>query len=108
MPYLVSIRALPRIDSPELKETLAIYRLTKSITARNKIIEHYLPLIPQIITRYAGQGIGIDDLIQEANLKLVEIITVLPDTEVTDLTALIVASINNTVLNSLKSTRYRK
>lgn len=106
LPYLESIRSLPRLDPLDLTRTLDLYRLTKSISARNRLVEHYLPLIPQIIDRYIGQGIDLDDLIQESNCKLIEVLERLSTTdEVIDIKAFIVKSISNRIIDLLRQSQ---
>jgi len=86
----------------ELLHTIELYRLTRSESARNVIIEQYLPLIPQLLLRYKGQGIPLPDLLQEANTRLIEIVSDLSP-QIDDLRAYIIKSINNRILNVLRA-----
>ena len=99
--YLKEVRALPKLSQSELTHTIDIYRLTGSTSARNKIIKHYVPLLPQTILQFNNGLIDSDDLIQLANLKLIEIIDSLSRREINNLTAYIITSVNNALLKAL-------
>lgn len=101
-PYLADLEKLTRISSNEIESLIGIYQLTSSLSARNAIIEYFLPMVPQLLLRYARCGIDLDELLQIANIKLVEIIDLLPDTEVSSLRGFIITSINNAILNTIK------
>lgn len=102
--YIKSIRSLPRLCESELSSLIEVYRLTQSIHARNKIIEHFLPLIPQVIDSYSHH-ICIDklDLIQTANLILINVIhTNLLNTDIHNLPAYIVRSVSNDIMKYIE------
>lgn len=99
LPYLKSIRALPKLSSKDFSELLGLYLLTKSLDARNEIINYYLPLVPQLIVRYVNQGVELNDLLQSANLKLIEVIEALPYLDIDDIRGYIVKSINNRLID---------
>lgn len=102
LPYLKNIRALPKLSSTELSESIELYKFTKALELRNKIINNYLPLIPQLIVRYINQGIDIEDLLQSANLKLIEVITALPYTDITDLKGYVIRAVNNRLIDLVR------
>lgn len=103
LPYLKNLRSLPRLSSKELTEHIALYKLTQSTTLRNIIVTNYLPLIPQLIMKYhPTKGVEIEDLLSVANTKLIEVISLLPHTDIIDLRGFIITSINNCMLNMLK------
>jgi len=102
LPYLNDLESIPRMPQKELLHTIELYRLTRSESARNVIIEQYLPLIPQLLLRYKGQGIPLPDLLQEANTRLIEIVSDLSP-QIDDLRAYIIKSINNRILNVLRA-----
>lgn len=102
LPYLKNIRALPKLSTAEFNELLELYYLTKAVDVRNDVINHYLPLVPQLIIRYINQGIELDDLLQSASLKLIEIIETLPYTDIADIQGYIVKSINNRLIDIVR------
>jgi DNA-directed RNA polymerase specialized sigma subunit len=100
--YLHDIHSIPRMSSTELLEHIDLYKLTKSIHLRDILIEYYLLLILQIVLRYTGQGIDLSDLIQEANIKLIHVIETLVYTDILDIPAFIVRSVNNHIIDKLR------
>ena len=103
LPYLKDLDKLNRLNTAELLELLAIYHLTKALSARNAIVEYYLPMIPQLLYRYTGQGVPLPDLLQSANLKLIEVIDAVPNIAISNLRGFIIRSVNNHILNMLRA-----
>lgn len=106
-PYLKDLEALPRLSTNELSNTIDVYYLTKSISARNRLTEHFLSIIPQMLIKYSNQGIPLPDLIQEASIKLIEVLDALPGLDIphtiTDTRRFIIRSIDNRVKDLLRA-----
>ena len=102
IPYLNSIRALPKLSSIELSDTIYLYKLSSNIELRDKLIIHYLPLIPQLLVRYISSSIELSDLLQCANIKLIELIDLIPGSDVADVRAYIITSINNYLIDIIR------
>lgn len=104
LPYLSELRQLPRLSDYDLSYTIELYRLTRSIELRDALILHYLHIIPQLLARYAtnSAGVAIDDLLQTASVKLIEVIELIPAIDIRDLTSYIITSINKAIIRELK------
>lgn len=74
--YLESLRGLPEISDGE-KEAIFLSSMAGEISARKRLVEAFLPQIPDIARIYAGQGISLEDLIGQGNMALSEGVTLL-------------------------------
>lgn len=67
--YLEELRVIPKIK-PEEKEKLWESLKAREEKARTKLAESYLLTAVEIAAQYKNRGIGLADLIQEANMGL--------------------------------------
>ena len=67
--YLEEIKMVPPMQEGEKEKLLKEYQDGKK-EVRNRLMELYLMDTLQIASVYKGQGIGLSDLIQEANMGL--------------------------------------
>lgn len=68
--YLEEVKTVPPVKPGEKEELLGAYANGRK-EVRNRIMELYLMDTLQIASEYREQGIGLSDLIQEANMGLV-------------------------------------
>lgn len=99
--YLTDLQSIQRISSIEHNNDIELYKLTGAIELRNKIIEYYLPMIPQLLLRYINQGLDIPDLLQISNEVLIDIIRALPYIEIDNLRGYIISSINHAIVKAV-------
>lgn len=69
--YFKSIRKMDPLTKEEELE-LAVKIQAGDRAALNKLVEHNLKLVVKIANRHIGQGVSIDDLIQEGNIGIFE------------------------------------
>lgn len=74
--YEESLSELPEVSDSE-KIGITISAMSGDKSAQNRLIEIYLPSVPDIAKMYAEQGIYIEDLIGEGNLVLTSGVTML-------------------------------
>lgn len=74
--YQTSLQELPEATDGE-KEAVTMNAMAGDKTAQSRLIEIYLPQIPEIAKLYAGQGVLLDDLIGQGNMALSEGVTML-------------------------------
>jgi len=74
--YLESISQLPTVTDAE-KEGITISAMSGDKSAQNRLIEIYLPLVPDIARMYVEQGVYLEDLIGEGNIALTKGVTML-------------------------------
>ena len=55
---------------PDVIELIGAYR-AGDIASRDQLVEHYLPLVRSIASRYAGRGEPLEDLVQVGSIGLV-------------------------------------
>ncbi|MBQ8592398.1 MAG: hypothetical protein IJ485_06615 [Lachnospiraceae bacterium] len=67
--YLEELKALPELSDGE-KQAVTLSALAGDKTARNQLIEIYLPKVVEVAKLYAGQGVFLEDLIGEGNVAL--------------------------------------
>lgn len=67
--YLESIKELPEVSEGE-REAVTLSAMAGDADAAKRLIEIYLPEVPQIAKLYTGQGISLEDLIGEGNVAL--------------------------------------
>lgn len=67
--YLDEIQELGEVSEGE-KEAITISAMAGDSDAQNRLVEIYLPQVPQIAKLYAGQGVFLEDLIGEGNVAL--------------------------------------
>lgn len=67
--YLDSLKALPEVSEGE-REAITLSAMAGDRDAAVRLTELMLPEVPQIAKLYAGQGVGLEDLIGEGNVAL--------------------------------------
>lgn len=67
--YLDSLKALPDVSEGE-REAITLSAMAGDRDAAVRLTELMLPEVPQIAKLYAGQGVGLEDLIGEGNVAL--------------------------------------
>ena len=65
-----------RLSKIELEILVELLRISKgdNRAVKDKIIEYYLPLVPQLTARFIKYGIDRDDLIQEGSIGVIKAI----------------------------------
>jgi RNA polymerase sigma-B factor len=58
-------------NTEQTKELFNEYYKTKDLDLRNEIIEHYLPIVDILVSKYLNRGIEYDDLKQVGSIALV-------------------------------------
>ncbi len=74
--YEESLKELPEVSENE-KIGITISAMSGDKSAQNRLIEIYLPSVPDIAKMYVDQGVYIEDLIGEGNLVLTSGVTML-------------------------------
>lgn len=67
--YLDSLKAIPEVSEGE-REAITLSAMAGDRDATMRLTELMLPEVPQIAKLYAGQGVGLEDLIGEGNVAL--------------------------------------
>lgn len=68
--YLEDIAAIPALMEGESDKLLAAVREGDE-AAKNRLIEGYLFFVAKLAKNYAGQGVTVNDLVQEGNMALI-------------------------------------
>lgn len=87
-------------DAPEA--LLRAYRATGDTAARERLIEHYLPLVRALARRFAHCGEGLDDLVQVGSIGLIKAIDRFDPERGSDLAAFAVPTITGEIKNHLR------
>jgi RNA polymerase primary sigma factor len=74
--YLDSLKFLPEATDSE-KEGITISAMAGDKSSQNRLIEIYLPMVPDIAKMYVEQGVYLEDLIGEGNIALTRGVTML-------------------------------
>lgn len=74
--YEETLRLLPEATEGE-KEGITIAAMSGDKSAQNRLIEIYLPTVPDVAKMYAEQGVYLEDLIGEGNIALTRGVTML-------------------------------
>lgn len=74
--YLASLRAMPALSSGA-EEAVFLSAMAGEISARKRLIEIFLPKVPDMAKIYAGQGASLEDLIGQGNMALSEGVSML-------------------------------
>lgn len=83
--YLDDISYYNRLTPEEMKETFHQWKNNREMTAKNKLLGHFLSDVIQIAREYKKYKISMEDLIQEGNIGLLhalDSLTSLSDTSV--------------------------
>ncbi len=67
--YLEALKEIPTVTEGE-REAITLSAMAGDRDAVEKLTQLMLPEVPQIAKLYAGQGVGLEDLIGEGNLAL--------------------------------------
>lgn len=67
--YLESLKELPDITDGE-REAVLLSSMAGELSAQRKLVEIFLPKVPEMARIYAGQGVYLEDLIGQGNLAL--------------------------------------
>ena len=74
--YLSSLQAMPVLTEGE-EEALFLSAMAGDISARKRLMEAFLPKVPDMAKIYAGQGVYLEDLIGQGNMALSEGVSML-------------------------------
>ncbi len=74
--YKGSLAALPQYSDGQ-KEAAFLSAMAGEAEAQQRLIEIFLPQVPELARLYGGQGVLMDDLIGQANMALSEGVTML-------------------------------
>lgn len=74
--YLASLRAMPVLSVGE-EEAVFLSAMAGEISAQKRLIEVFLPKVPDMAKIYAGQGAALEDLIGQGNMALSEGVSML-------------------------------
>lgn len=69
--YLEALRDLPELSSGE-REALYLSAMAGERSAQKRLVEVFLPRVPEMARIYAGQGVLLEDLIGQGNVALSE------------------------------------
>ena len=69
--YLEALKDLPELSSGE-QEALYLSAMAGERSAQKRLIEIFLPKVPDMARLYAGQGVLLEDLIGQGNMALSE------------------------------------
>ena len=67
--YLESLRGLPDISDGE-REAVVLSSMAGELSAQRRLVEIFLPKVPEMARIYAGQGVYLEDLIGQGNMAL--------------------------------------
>lgn len=103
--YEESLSELPEVSDSE-KIGITISAMSGDKSAQNRLIEIYLPSVPDIAKMYVDQGVYIEDLIGEGNLVLTSGVTMLgaiekPEEAESFLTKMIMDAMEELISDSL-------
>lgn len=74
--YVASLREMPVLSEGELS-ALFLSAMAGEASAKKRLTEAFLPKVPDIARIYAGQGVGLEDLIGQGNMALSEGVSML-------------------------------
>lgn len=74
--YLESLRELPALSGGE-KEAVFLSSMAGEASSQKKLVEAFLPQVPEMARIYAGQGVYLEDLIGQGNMALSEGVSML-------------------------------
>lgn len=74
--YLASLRAMPALSAGGEKAVF-LSAMAGEIPAQKRLIEVFLPKVPDMAKIYAGQGVSLEDLIGQGNMALSEGVSML-------------------------------
>lgn len=74
--YLASLQAMPVLLGGE-EEAAFLSTMAGEIAAQKRLIEVFLPKVPEMAKIYAGQGVYLEDLIGQGNMALSEGVSML-------------------------------
>ncbi len=74
--YLELLQGMPEISEGE-REALFLSSMAGDLSAQKRLMEVFLPKVPEMARIYAGQGVYLEDLIGQGNMALSEGVAVL-------------------------------
>ena len=74
--YLASLQAMPVLSNGE-EEAVLLSAMAGEVSAQKRLIEVFLPKVPDMAKIYAGQGVYLEDLIGQGNMALSEGVSML-------------------------------
>lgn len=74
--YIESLREIPALSDGE-KEALFLSSMAGELSAQKRLMEVFLPQVPDMARIYAGQGVYLEDLIGQGNVALGEGVSML-------------------------------
>lgn len=74
--YIESLREIPVLTGGE-KEAVFLSSMAGEISAQKRLVESFLPQVPDMAKIYAGQGVYLEDLIGQGNVALSEGVSML-------------------------------
>lgn len=74
--YLELMKELPELLGGE-REAVFLSSMAGDLSAQKRLMEAFLPKVPEIARIYAGQGVYLEDLIGQGNMALSEGVTLL-------------------------------
>lgn len=74
--YLASLQAMPVLSEGE-EEAAFLSAMAGEISAQKRLMEIFLPKVPDMAKIYAGQGASLEDLIGQGNMALSEGVSML-------------------------------
>lgn len=74
--YLASLQAMPVLSDGE-EEAVFLSAMAGEVSAQKRLIEVFLPKVPDMAKIYAGQGVYLEDLIGQGNMALSEGVSML-------------------------------
>lgn len=74
--YVRSLQEIPVLSGGE-KEALFLSAMAGEVSAKKRLMEAFLPQVPDMAKIYAGQGVYLEDLIGQGNMALSEGVSML-------------------------------
>lgn len=74
--YLEMLQEIPELSDGE-REALFLSAMAGELSSQKRLMEVFLPKVPEMARIYAGQGIALEDLIGQGNMALSEGVAVL-------------------------------
>lgn len=74
--YLEMLQEIPELSDGE-REALFLSAMAGELSSQKRLMEVFLPKVPEMARIYAGQGISLEDLIGQGNMALSEGVAVL-------------------------------
>lgn len=78
--YLEILASIPAVSDGE-KEAIILAAMAGEISARNRLVEIFLPEVAEIAKLYSGQGVFLEDLIGQGNMAVSEGVSMLGSQE---------------------------